>query len=176
MVGRSLAPDAAKAAPTAVDWTVTVTEPLPNCPSVQAGWERIATQSRWGEWRSESKMRGPDVITTVVPPASEPLKVRDEYVVKIGRWMKLRCRVLESSTPGVATDEMVFDAKGTALAGIIRARFRFTVFSDEGGIVTARAQERIASIPFYQPSKALLESEHRHTFRDLDKSFLLPSQ
>ena len=49
------------AAPPEVDWTVSVTEPLPDCPSIAAAWERIATQTTWGPWRSESKMRGPDV-------------------------------------------------------------------------------------------------------------------
>ena len=76
---RSSASDGVNAALTAVDWMVTVTEPLPDCPSVQAG---------------------------------------DEYVVKIGRSMKIRCSVLESWSPDASTgenDEMVFDAKGTAL-------------------------------------------------------------
>jgi len=46
MGSRSSASDSV---PTAVDWMVTVTEPLPDCPSVRAGWERIATQSKWSE-------------------------------------------------------------------------------------------------------------------------------
>lgn len=96
---RSSASDSVIMAPTAVDWMVTVTEPLPDCPSVQAGWERIATQSKWGEWRSESKMRGPNVTTIVVPPATEPLQTGDEYVARIGRFMKIHCRVLELCTP-----------------------------------------------------------------------------
>ena len=127
----SWVPHAATAAPADVDWTVTVIEPLPDCSSVEAGWERIATQTRWGEWRSESKMRGKDVATTVVPPATEPLKTGDEYIAKVGRFMEIHCRVLESSSAGIAAgedDEMVFDAMGVALGGIVRARFRFTVF------------------------------------------------
>jgi hypothetical protein len=158
---------------------VTVTEPLPDCPSVRAGWERIATQSRWGEWRSESKMRGKDVTTTVVPPAIEPLQTGDEYIVRIGRGMRIHCRVLESSPPETSTGEeaeMVFDAKGTSLGGIVRARFRFTVFRGEDGVVMARAQEKIVSLPFFVPPKETLESEHRHTFRDLNDSFLPPLQ
>jgi hypothetical protein len=141
-MGRRCSPsEAMNAMAGSVDWMVTVTEPLPDCPSVEAGWERIATQSAWGEWRSESKMRGRDVITTVVAPATEPLRAGDEYVVKVGRWMKIRCRVLESSSPGAATGEsgeMVFDATGTALGGMVRARFRFTVFGQAGGSVMAR--------------------------------------
>lgn len=171
----SSAAHALNAPPTAVPWMVTVTEPLPDCPSILAGWERIATQSTWGEWRSESKMRGRDVITTVVPPATEPLQDGDEYVVRIGRWLRIRCHVLESSPPGTATgeaEEMVFDAIGTALGGIIRARFRFTVFRDAGGMVTARAQEKLLSLPFLLPPKETLEGEHRHTFRHLNESFL----
>ena len=174
MVRRSSAPDAAMASPATEGWRVTVTEPLPACPSVHAGWARIATQSRWGEWRTESEMRGRDVVTTVVPPATEPLRAGDEYVVRIGRWMTIRCRVLESSSPDVAAgenDEMVFDAQGTALAGMVRARFRFTIFRSGSGMIMARAQETIASLPFLLPSKAVLESEHRHTFRDLNESF-----
>ena len=174
MAQRSPASDAGNSAPTAVDWTVTVTEPLPDCPSVRAGWERIATQSTWGAWRSESKMRGRDVVTTIVPPATEPLRAGDDYVVKIGRWMRIRCRVLESSAPDAATgedDALVFDAKGTALGGLLRARFRFTVFRDDGGTVMARAQERLDSLPFLLPPKATLEGEHQHTFRDLNASF-----
>jgi len=119
-------------------------------------------------------MRGRDVVTTVVPPATEPLRAGDEYLVRIGRWMTLRCRVLESSSPDVPTDEndeMVFDAQGTAMAGMVRARFRFTIFRNESGTVMARAQENIVSLPFLLPSKDLLESEHRHTFRDLNASF-----
>ena len=171
---QSSASDNVTASPTAVDWMVTVTEPLPDCPSVLAGWEKIATQSKWGEWRSESKMRGQDVITTVVPPATEPLQAGDEYIVKVGKFMKIRCRVVESSSPDTPTgddDEMVFDAKATALGGIVRARFRFTVFRDEDGTVMARAQEEIVSLPFFVPPKETLESEHKHTFRDLNRSF-----
>jgi hypothetical protein len=163
--------------PDRIDWMVTVTEPLPDCPSVEAGWERIATQSAWGEWRSESKMRGRGVITAVVPPATEPLQAGDEYVVKVGRWMRIRCRVLESSSPDTTTGErgeMVFDAEAKALGGMVRARFRFTVFRQEDGLVMARAQEKIASLPFLVPSKETLEREHRHTFRDLNQSFVSP--
>ena len=171
--------DAAIAAPADVSWTVTITESLPDCPSVAAGWERIASQTKWGEWRSESRMRGKDVATTLVPPATEPLKTGDEYVVRVGRSMKIHCRVLESSSPGAAKgkeDEMVFDAMGVALGGIVKARFRFTVFRGEDGKVMARAQEKIRSLPFFTPSKETLESEHRHTFKDLNKSFLSPSR
>jgi hypothetical protein len=170
---------AAIAAPADVNWTVTIIEPLPDCPSIEAGWERIATQTKWGEWRSESRMRGKDVATSLVPPATEPLKTGDEYVVKVGRAMKIHCRVLQSSSPCAATDEdheMVFDAMGVALGGIVKARFRFTVFRGEDGTVMARAQENIKSLPFFTPPKETLESEHRHTFKDLNKSFLSPSR
>lgn len=169
-------PHAATAAPADVDWTVTVIEPLPNCPSVEAGWERIATQTRWREWRSESKMRGKEVATTIVPPATEPLKTGDEYVVKVGRFMEIRCRVLESSSLGTASGEMVFDAMGVTLGGIVNARFRFTVFRGKDGVVMVRAQEKIMSLPLLVPSKATLESEHRHTFKDLNDSFHSPSR
>lgn len=167
---------AAAAAPADVDWTITVTEPLPDCPSIEAGWERIATQTKWGEWRSESKMRGKDVTTSVVPPATEPLQAGDEYVVKVGRSMKIRCRVLESSVTATGEDgEMVFDATGLALGGVVRVRFRFTIFRGDDGMVIARAQEKIMSLPFLVPPKETLESEHRHTFRDLNRSFLAPT-
>lgn len=168
---------AALAAPMDVEWTVTVTEPLPNCPSVKAGWERIATQTRWGEWRSESKLRGAGVTTTIVPPAVEPLRAGDEYTVKVSRFMKIRCRVLESSSAGpVSGDdgEMVFDAVGVALGGIVDARFRFTVFNGNEGRVTARAQEKMFTLPFLLPSKQTLEGEHRHTLQDLNESFNTP--
>jgi len=166
--------DAERASSADVDWTVTVIEPLPDCPSVEAGWQRIATQTKWGKWRSESKMRGRDVTTTVVPPAREPLKTGDKYIVKVGRLMNIRCRVLESSSLGtdIGKDgEMIFDAMGVALGGIVNARFRFTVFRGEDGVVMARAQEKIMSLPLLTPSKRTLENEHRHTFRDLNDSF-----
>jgi hypothetical protein len=169
--------DGVTPAPNEEKWTVTVTEPLPDCPSVEAGWERIATQTTWGEWRSASKIRGDDVTTTIVAPAVEPLKAGDEYVVHVGRFMKIRCRVVESSSPGTATGsggEMVFDATGRALGGIVDARFRFTVFRGEDGVVTARAQEKMKSLPLVAPSAATLENEHRHTFRDLNASFRSP--
>ena len=70
---------------------------------------------------------------------------------------------------------MVFDAVGVALGGLVRARFRFTVFRDDDGGVMARAQERIASLPFVGPSKETLANEHRHTLRDLNASFLVSS-
>ena len=168
------APHAAIAAPSDVDWTVTVIEPLPDCPSVEAGWEKIATQTRWGEWRSESKMRGKEVATMIVPPATEPLKMGDEYIVKVGRFMEIRCRVVESSSLGTASGkdgEMVFDAIGVTLGGIVNARFRFTVFRGKDDVVMARAQEKMTSLPLLAPSKGTLESEHRHTFRDLNDSF-----
>jgi hypothetical protein len=174
---RSSTSDAETAELVEVDWTVTVTEPLPDCPSIEAGWERIATQTRWGEWRSESKMRGMDVTTSVVPPATEPLQAGDKYIVKVGRFMRIRCRVLESSGTATSEDgEMVFDATGVALGGIVKARFRFTIFKDDDGIVMARAQEKIVSLPFLAPPKQTLESEHRHTFRDLNRSFLPPTR
>jgi hypothetical protein len=122
-------------------------------------------------------MRGTDVTTTVVAPAVEPLKAGDEYVVHVGRFMKIRCRVLESSSPGSGTGsgaEMVFDAVGRALGGIVDARFRFTVFRDENGVVAARAQEKMKSLPLVAPSAASLENEHRHTFRELNASFRSP--
>lgn len=179
MRSRSSASDSVTAGPAEVDWMVTITEPLPDCPSVHAGWERVATQSNWGEWRSESKMRGPNVATTIVPPATEPLQAGDEYVVRIGSFIKIHCRVLESSVPAATTGEgerMVFDAMGTSLGGLVRARFRFTIFRSEGGVVMARAQERIDSLSFLVPRKEILENEHRHTLRDLNTSFVSPTR
>ena len=174
---RSSGSVAVAVAPAEVDWTVTVTEPLPACPSVAAAWERIATQSTWGAWRSESKMRGKDVTTSVVPPATEPLRAGDAYVVRVGRFLRIRCRVLESSADSTGEHgEMVFDASGLALAGLVRARFRFTIFRGDDGVVMARAQERIASLPLVAPSKKTLASEHRHTFSDLNASFLASSR
>ncbi len=170
---RSSESDAVTAAPAVVDWTVTVTETLPDCPSVKAGWERIATQTKWSEWRSESKLRKKDVTTSLVPPATEPLQAGDKYVVNVGWFMKIRCCVLESSGTAAGEDgEMVFDATGTALGGIVRARFRFTIFRDDDGMVRARAQEKIMYLPLLLPAKETLESEHRQTFRDLNRSFL----
>jgi hypothetical protein len=163
-----------KISPTDIDWTVIVTESLPNCPSIKAGWEKIATQSKWGEWRSESKLRGKDVSTFIVPPGSEPLKKGDKYIVSIGNFMKIHCQVIESSSPEtseVKEDEMVFDATGISMGGLIKARFRFKVFRGEDGTVMARAHEKIMALPFLIPSKKILEGEHRHTFKDLNKSF-----
>lgn len=161
-----------------VDWTVTVTEPLPDCPSVEVCWEKLATQTTWGEWRSASKMRGKDVVTSLVPPAMEPLAKGDEYVVRVGRFMRIRCRVLESSggDPTAAGEAAVFDAMGVALGGLVKARFRFTVFRGEDGVVMGRAQERIMSLSLLAPAIETLEAEHRHTFRDLNASFLPPSR
>jgi hypothetical protein len=166
----------AKAAPTAVAWTVTVTEPLPDCPSVEAGWRRIATQTTWGQWRTDSAMRK-DVTTSVVPPATEPLQAGDQYVVAVGRFLRIRCRVVESSaTPTNADGEMVFEATGVALAGVVRAHFRFTIFRGEDGLVMARAQEKIVLPKFLAPAEETLEREHRHTFADLNRSFLAPAR
>ncbi len=174
---RSSEPDAPTAAPDAVTWTVTVTEPLPDCPSVAAGWERLARQTTWGEWRTESAMRGTNVTTTLVPPATEPLHAGDEYVVKVGTVLRIRCRVLESSeAPSAEAGAMVFDASGVALGGIVRARFRFTVFRADDGVIMARAQERITTLPFLAPRTQTLEREHRHTFRDLNRSFVAPTR
>ena len=162
-------------APNDVAWLVTVTEPLPDCPSVHAAWTRIATQSTWGSWRSQSKMRGPDVVTTVVPPATEPLQAGDAYVVNVGRWLGIRCRVVESSAPdaAAASDEpaLVFDATGTTLGELLRAPSRFTLFRQPGGPVIARAQERLDALPFLRSSREALANEHRHTLRDLNLSF-----
>ena len=169
-----MVPDATTAAPADVDWTVWVVESLPDCPSVEACWEKLATQTTWGEWRSASKLRGEDIVTTLVPPATEPLKAGDEYVVSVGRFMRIRCRVLESSSPDTTAADggvAVFDASGVALGGIIKARFRFTVFRGEDGVVMARAQERFKSLPLLAPSRETLEDEHRHTFKDLNESF-----
>ena len=71
---------------------------------------------------------------------------------------------------------MVFDAMGVTLGGIVNARFRFTVFRGKDGVVMARAQEKMMSLPLLAPSKATLESEHRHTFKDLNDSFRSPSR
>ena len=152
-----------------VDWTVSVTEPLPNSPSVKAAWERIAIQTSWNEWRGESTMRKRGVLTTLVSPATEPLTTGDEYIVQVGL-MKIHCHVLES--PGEHAGKMVFDSMGVACCGMVRARFRFTVFQRDN-IVMAMAQEQImASCSFLMPPKSVLESEHRHTLKELDKSFI----
>lgn len=170
---RSSVADAPAAAAAVVAWTVTVTEPLPDCPSVSAAWERLATQTTWGEWRTASAMRGANVTTTVVPPATEPLRTGDAYIVKVGRVLRIRCRVLESSeAPSSEDGAMVFDAAGVALGGIVRARFRFTVFPCENGPIMARAQKRIATLPLIAPRPSTLESEHRHNLRNLNRSFV----
>ena len=156
-----------------VEWTTTVTARLPNCPGVLTGWEMLASPTRWPEWRSPSEMRSADVVTTLVPPAREPLQAGDEYVVKVSRYMCIRCRVLESSASSVREPnaEMVFDAVGLAMGGLVKARFRFTVFTGDDGSVMARADEKVDSLSFLSPNRETLGNEHEHTFRDLNASF-----
>ena len=74
--------------------------------------------------REQDAGPGRNVVTSVVPPVTEPLQAGDDYVEKVGRWMN-RCRALASSSPGAPAgerDAMVLDAQGTALSGIARAR------------------------------------------------------
>lgn len=178
MRGARLALNAATSRSDDTDWTITVTEPLPDCPSVLAGWTRLATQSDWAAWRPQSKMRGPGITTTPIPPATEPLTTGDEYLVRVNAFLKIRCRVLASPhLSGTTPDdrEMVFDATGTALAGLVKARFRYTVFLAEDGTVMARAQERMSAMPLLSPSKQTLENEHRTTLRALNDSFRNPA-
>lgn len=151
-----------------VDWTVTVVELLPDCPSPKQAWEKIATQTRWNEWRSESKMRGKGVVTRLVPPAQEPLQARDEYIVSVGI-MKIHCQVIDSQN--LHSHEWVFDAKARALCGLVKARFRYTFHRNESGVIVAKAQEQIKSLTCLMPLKSDLEAEHHHTFRDLNASF-----
>lgn len=70
---------------------------------------------------------------------------------------------------------MVFDSIGRALCGLVTARFRYTMFRAEDGVITATAQEKISSLPFMVPPKDTLEKEHGHTFKELNASFSLPS-
>lgn len=171
-----------QAAIDAVGWTVVVTETLPSCPSTEAAWTKIATQTRWGEWRTPSKMRSDQVVTTLVPPAVEPLQhTGDEYRVQISSngWCctpVIWCRVIESSssTKKEKEETAVFDATGVMLGGMIKARFRFTFFLNDEGVVTGQVQEKIQSflLPWLLlPPKDVLEEEHRHTLHDLNQSF-----
>jgi hypothetical protein len=82
-----------------------------------------------------------------------------------------------SSGGGGAGDDCgtaVFDSVGVALCGWVQARFRFSfwVQSDDGSVMI-QAQERITTpCPCLAPPKETLENEHRHTFQELNKSFL----
>jgi hypothetical protein len=168
-------------AASATDWMVTLTEPLPNCHSVYDAWERLATITQWYKWRSASPMRGDNVTTVLLGDATEPLQTGDEYIVKVGPMLSIHCHVLESSSlsssPSQGDDDkseetiMVLDSVGRALCGLIRARFRFTIFRGKDGIITAQAQEQMHSFAFLLPSKEVLENEHRHTFQELNASF-----
>ena len=170
---------ATTAAPADVDWTVTVTEPLPDCPSVEACWEKLATQTTWSEWRSPSKLRGADVITTNRPP-SDGTPQGGRRVRREGREVHedplSGARAVLSGYHRARWREAVFDATGVALGGIVKARFRFTVFRGEDGVVTARAQERmrIAWSSVLAPSRETLEDEHRHTFTRSQLELPLP--
>lgn len=120
-------------------------------------------------------MRGRKVTTVVVPPATEPLTTGDEYIVAVNSVLRIHCRVLESSPAGAASREdtsMVFDATGVAQGGIVRSRFRFTVFQADDRTVMACAQEKITALPFVAPSRNTLEREQRHTLTALNPSFL----
>jgi len=118
-------------------------------------------------------MRGENVVTTVVPPAMEPLQAGDEYIVTVTPMLKIYCRVLESSSDsGGESVVMVFDSIGRALCGLVTARFRYTVFRAGDGVIAATAQEMISALPFLAPpKKETLEKEHRHTFKELNASF-----
>jgi len=185
------------------DWTVTLTEILPNCPNVQAAFEKLATPTQWDKWRPPSPLRSAKERTTIVSSstadstntnktdgathsASEPLSCGDEFVVHVDPWMKVVCRVVESSAPlsqehktkkSDATTR-VYATTARALGGLVQAHIRFTVSSIFGAqpgreVVQVTVQERIQSpVPCLLPSRAVLQHEHEHTLHHLNASFV----
>lgn len=146
-----------------VDWLVTVEEPMPDCPDCQAAFAKIASPSKYGDWRSSLVAKAK---VTIVPPAVEPMKTDDEMKSRFG-CITSSATVVESKS---TEDDCVFDIFGQCCCGLAKGRLRFEIYKKDG-VVTGKVQEKQYGCSCLLPPKGTVEKEHRTMLKELNDTF-----
>lgn len=117
--------------------TLTVTAPLPNCPSAEAAYEALASPSRMHEWREQF------ALLNIQTSSSEPLHTNDSYVISVpmccSKYASLTMYMIEGKV-FPAEEKMVIDFVGKGFCGMLNSRLTITVFKRDG-IWMGQAQE-----------------------------------
>ena len=149
-----------------IEWFVTVEEPMPDCPSCEAAFRKVAAPTKMKEWRTSEFAKAKIALKEGV---KEPLKTDDEYAASFGPF-SFQMKVLEAVTSDDVDGEFVLDTTGTGCCGLVTGRLRFSVYKKDG-VVTGKAQEKPSGCSCVFPSKTKMEKEHTTMFQELNGTF-----
>ena len=146
------------------EWTVEVDVPLPHCPSAQAAYEKLASPTKWKEWRSSEFVK---IKCQAGKGVSEPVKTNDEWF-----FYPFIFTFTNKAIEAEATDDTaVMDAVGRGLFGLMHARLRFDVYKNDKGEWMGKAREKHMRGRWMFPKDDVIRGEHRTMFQELDKLF-----
>ena len=152
---------------TVENWYVEATHPLPNLPSIDEAYIKLASPSKWIEWRSSDFAKGKN---TALDGAKEPFKQSNKNQVKLGPITI----TIEYTEVTKTSDELIIDTIGTAFFGFMKSRLRFHIYKDlQTGKFVGKAQENPTSMKWIFPSPKKIEMEHVTMFKELDALYAI---
>jgi hypothetical protein len=117
------------------DLLVSCSGSIPDCRNLQTAFDRLASPSKTHEWCSNdfSKFK-----ITLDESITEPLKEGDTFSINIAGLLKSSALVTQSGETEKGI--FVYEVVGSALLGIIKNRFRSTLFKDDNGVIMLQTQ------------------------------------
>jgi hypothetical protein len=135
-------------------WVITVKEKLPDAPSPEAVFVKLASPTTWKDWRSESNQ------ASLAEGVTEPIPTGGNYSLKIGfLWVNVDV---------TSCSNMCFETKGSAFFGLVQATGKFSV-KKEGADIVVELEERQTG--WIKPPKDGAIRANKLMIEELNKSF-----
>lgn len=148
------------------DWLVSCSGPIPNCKTLEAAFDRLASPSKTHGWCSNDFGK---FKIALGGSTTEPLKENDRFSISIIGPLKMSALVTQSGE--IEEGTFVYEVVGSALFGMIKNRFRSTLFKDNTGIIMLKTQEVFHSGGFMVNSKEHVMEQHDTFIKEFNESW-----
>jgi hypothetical protein len=146
------------------DWDVEFTMELQDCLSIELAFSRVASPSKMKDWTTMDFARSSFI--TLPDGMEEPLKQGDEYLLTVGPLTGIaKVSLLETSAT-----RCVFEVSGSMLWGMVKNKFRTTIYQKEGAIY-GRTQEKFVKGRPLANGDDYVRKQHETLLRDLNRVF-----
>jgi hypothetical protein len=148
--------------------TISVSAAIPNFPNAAAVYEKLASPSKWKEWRSKKH----SIKLLGGTETKEPLEKDAEFIFGMGI-MRCTLKVLDCSGSSTTDGALLLfhECGGSFWFGLGKAHMRTEIATDNDGVVTVTVTETQSGM--IKPPEKEMREANETMLKDLNISFVV---